>query len=65
MVRAKIVEPAREQESGVSVKIMSRVWESSSATGGGQLRIYPIVDNDADERRVLDALRFIREDCEQ
>jgi hypothetical protein len=32
---------------------------------GGQLRIYPIVDNDADERRVLDALRFIREDFQQ
>jgi hypothetical protein len=29
---------------------------------GGELRIYPLVDNDQDEKLVLEALRFIRED---
>jgi hypothetical protein len=31
---------------------------------GSELRVYPITDNDADEKRILDALRFIREDFE-
>ncbi len=28
----------------------------------GELKIYPIAENDADEKRILDALRFVRED---
>lgn len=28
----------------------------------GALRIFPICDNDADERRILEALRFIGKD---
>jgi len=32
---------------------------------GGELRIYPIADNDTDENRILDALRFVREDFER
>jgi len=28
---------------------------------GGELRVYPVADNDGDERRILDALRFIAE----
>jgi hypothetical protein len=31
----------------------------------GELRIFPICDNDVDEQRILDALRFVREDVEQ
>ncbi len=31
---------------------------------GGELRVYPISDSDADEKQILDALRFIREDFE-
>jgi hypothetical protein len=29
---------------------------------GAELKVYPIVENDADEHRILDALRFYRED---
>ncbi len=29
---------------------------------GGELRIFPVADSDADERRILDALRFAMED---
>lgn len=29
---------------------------------GADLKVYPIVENDADEHRILDALRFYRED---
>jgi hypothetical protein len=29
---------------------------------GGKLKIYPIADSDADERRILDGLRFVIED---
>jgi hypothetical protein len=29
---------------------------------GGELRIFPIADSDADEKTFLDALRFVRED---
>ena len=28
---------------------------------GGELKIFPIADNDADEKIILDALRFVRE----
>jgi hypothetical protein len=28
----------------------------------GELKFYPIADSDEDERRILDALRFFRED---
>lgn len=28
----------------------------------GELKIYPIADSDADEKRILDALRLVRED---
>lgn len=29
---------------------------------GGELKIYPVGDSDVDEKTILDALRFIRED---
>jgi hypothetical protein len=29
---------------------------------GSEFFVYPIADSDADERQILDALRFIRED---
>lgn len=29
---------------------------------GGELKIYPLAGNDAEEHQILDALRFIRED---
>jgi len=29
---------------------------------GGELKIYPIANSDADEKTILDALRFVRED---
>jgi len=32
---------------------------------GGELVVYPIADNDRDEKEILDALRFIREDFER
>jgi len=32
---------------------------------GGELKIYPIAENDADEKIILDALRFMREDSAQ
>jgi hypothetical protein len=28
---------------------------------GGELKVYPIADSDADEKIILDALRFVRE----
>lgn len=28
----------------------------------GELRIFPIADSDDDEKRILEALRFVRED---
>jgi hypothetical protein len=28
---------------------------------GGELKIYPIADSDTDEKTILDALRFVRE----
>jgi hypothetical protein len=31
----------------------------------GELKIFPVTDNDADEKRILDALRFIREGFEE
>ena len=30
----------------------------------GEIKVYPIADSDADERRILDALRFVGEDDE-
>jgi len=30
---------------------------------GGELRVYPIADSDADEQRILDALRFVRDEA--
>jgi hypothetical protein len=32
---------------------------------GGEILVYPLADNDADENRILDALRFVIEDCER
>ena len=32
---------------------------------GTELKVYPICDNDADEKRILDALRFAREDFDR
>jgi hypothetical protein len=32
---------------------------------GGELKIYPIASNDAEERIILDALRFLRGDFAQ
>lgn len=29
---------------------------------GGELTVYPIAESDLDEQRILDALRFVRED---
>ena len=31
----------------------------------GELKIYPISDSDFDERAILDALRFVREDFDR
>lgn len=32
---------------------------------GGELCVYPIADNDVDEKIILDGLRFIRKDSER
>ena len=32
---------------------------------GGELKVYPIAESDLDEQRILDALRFMREDWHQ
>ena len=29
---------------------------------GGELKVYPIAESDLDEQRIIDALRFVRED---
>ena len=29
---------------------------------GGELKVYPIAKSDLDEQRIIDALRFVRED---
>jgi len=31
----------------------------------GELRIFPVAGTDADERRILDALKFVRQDFEK
>jgi hypothetical protein len=31
---------------------------------GGELCVYPLCDNDLDERRIFDALRFVRQDTD-
>jgi hypothetical protein len=31
----------------------------------GELKVYPIADSDKEEREILDALRFLREDFER
>jgi hypothetical protein len=49
----------------VSSKPIQRPLRAIIEIVDGKLRIYPDVDNDTDERRVLDALRFVREDWHQ